>query len=269
MSKFRNFALNRPFLFGLILIVLYALLGTITYPVHFLFPENDLGQLYGDTLSKLIIFGIFLTILWKFGWIQFSKINSPGEPMTWLIVALILVYKILVELYAFTGNLSFPLSNPTLAIANLIYGLPNSLVEETMFRGLVLVAMISAWGSSKSGQIKAILLSSLFFGLMHLFNIIARPIGIVVFQAFIITLPGILYSAIVLARKSLWPAIIIHWLTNSAVNIKLIGYNNYQENLTMWGIFGLAFIPLIAYSAYLIWKLPESYQYEQDQTAYR
>jgi len=60
MNKFKSFALNRPFLFGLVLIFIHAILGTLTYPAHFLFPESEVGQLYGDALSKFIIFLCFL-----------------------------------------------------------------------------------------------------------------------------------------------------------------------------------------------------------------
>ena len=262
MTKLKNFALEHPFLFGLVLIFIYALLGTLTYPTHFIFPENKIGQLYGDALSKFIMFLVFLLVLWQFGWIKKSWITSLGNIKTWLIVAVILVYKIFAELYAFTGDISIAFPNPPLAIINLVLPLQTSLVEETMFRALALVAMVIAWGNTKQGQIKAILLSSLFFGVIHMFNIITRPFGVVLFQAIIVTLPGILYAALVLARQSLWPAIILHWLSNAAVNIKLVGYENYQETFTMWIIFATTLIPLMAYSAYLISKLPESYQYE-------
>ena len=262
MNKFKEFALKRPFLFGLVLIVIYALLGTITFPAHFLFPESEAGQLYGDALAKFITFLVFLLILWRFGWIKASRITSFGNVTTWLIFAAILIYKIIVEVYAFTGDLSIAFPDPPLAVANLTTSLSTGLVEETMVRGLALVAMIMSWGDTKQGQIKAVVLSSLFFGLIHLFNIIIRPFGVVLFQAIVLILPGIFYAAFVLARKSLWPAIIIHWLTNAAVNVKLIGYENYQETFSMWLIFAAALIPLMAYSAYLIWKLPESYRYE-------
>jgi membrane protease YdiL (CAAX protease family) len=265
VNRFRSFATKRPFLFGLLLIFIYALLGTITYPAHFLFSEDEVGRLYGDALSKFTVFLVFLFILWRFGWMKASRITCLGDVKTWLIVAGILVYKILAELYAFTGDISIRFPDPQLAIANLVFPLSTSLVEETMFRALALVAMILAWGSTKQGQIKAVLLSSVFFGLTHMFNIIVRPFGVVLFQAIVAALPGILYAAIVLARRSLWPAIIIHWLTNAAVNIKLIGTEDYQETVTMWVIFAVSLIPLMAYSAYLIWKLPESYEYEVDE----
>ena len=264
MNKFKRFAVNRPFLFGLVLVVLYAILGTLTFPVHFLFPESETGQLFGDALAKFIIFGCFLLILWRFGWIKASRINRLGNFVTWLIVIIILVYKIPLELYAYTGDFAVKLPVSPLNFANITLSLVTSLVEETLFRALLLVAMITAWGGTKKGQIKAILLSSIFFGLMHLANILIHPIGVVLFQAIIVTLPGILYAAIVLTRKSLWPAIALHWLTNAAVNIKISGIEAFQETFSMWVIYAIILIPIMAYSVFLIWKLPEAYKYEEE-----
>ena len=267
MNRFKKFAVNRPFLFGLVLIFIYVMLGTLTYPVHFLFPESEVGQLYGDALAKFIIFLSFLLILWRFGWIKASSINRLGNSRTWVIVIIILICKIPLELYAFTGDFAIKFPNSPLATAKLVFSLQASLVEETIFRALVLVAMISAWGETKNGQIKAVALSSLFFGVMHMFNIFIRPFGVVLFQAIVVSLPGILYAALVLSRKSLWPAIVLHWLTNAAVNIKLVGNDAFQETLSMWIIYSIILIPIVAYSAFLIWKLPESYRYEMNEEA--
>jgi len=265
MNRFKKFAVNRPFIFGLVLIFIYVMLGTLTYPVHFLFPESEVGQLYGDALSKFIIFLCFLFILWRFGWIKASRISRFGNIFTWVIVIIILTYKIPLELYAFTGDFAIRFPNSPLAIANLVFPLQTSLVEETIFRALVLVAMISAWGETKNGQIKAVALSSLFFGIMHMVNLLIRPFGVVLFQAIVVSLPGVLYAALVLSRKSLWPAIALHWLTNAAVNIKLMGNDAFQETLSMWIIYAIILIPIAVYSALLIWKLPESYRYEVEE----
>ena len=266
MYKLRRFAVNRPLLFGFVLIVLYALLGTLTYPAHFLFPETEVGQLFGDALSKFITFLCFLFVLWRFGWIRASRIDRLDNMLTWAIVIALLIYKIPLELYAFTGNFVIRFPNSPLAVANLVHSLQTSLVEETMFRALLLVAMISAWGETKNGQIKAVVLSSLFFGVLHMFNIIVRPFGVVLFQAIVVSLPGILYAAIVLSRKTLWPAIVLHWLTNAAVNIKLIGNDAFQETVSMWILYAITLIPIVAYSIFMIWRLPESYRYNMKET---
>jgi len=263
MKKFQNFAVKLPFLFGIGMFILYAILTALTYPVHYLFPDTEMGQMYGDTISKLAAFAIFLIILWRFGWIPLSGITRLGSSKTWIIVAGLLVYAVLVKLFAFTGNITMDFPDTSLAFANLVYAFSTSLVEEIMVRGLVLVAMILAWGSTKQGQVKAILLSSVLFGLFHLINLMVRPAGVVLLQALILTLPGILYAALTLAYRTLWPAILLHWLGNASINISLIGVKNYQETFSMWILFGVSLIPLVVFSVYLIWRLPQSYQKKQ------
>ncbi|MBL7005920.1 MAG: CPBP family intramembrane metalloprotease, partial [Spirochaetia bacterium] len=103
------------------------------------------------------------------------------------------------------------------------------------------------------------LLSSCFFGFFHLFNLLENPSLVVVYQAVIVSLPGIIYSALLLKGRSLWPAIMIHWLTNAAVNIKIAENPDFQETFSMWLIYGLILIPPVAYSFYSIRKLPETY----------
>jgi len=259
MIKFKNFALRWPFLFGFVLLLIYTLLGTLTYPVHFLFPATEVGQLYGDALAKFIIFLVFLFILWGFGWIKTSGITQLGKSKIWLIVVVILIYKIFAMLYAFTGDLSLAFPKSQLGLANLVVNLPTSLVEETMYRALALVAMMIVWGNTKKGQLKAIFFSSLYFGLTHLFNLMVRPFGVVFFQATMLIFQGMIYAVLVLSFRSLWPSIIIHWLSNAVVNIKVIGYENYQESLSMWVIYAVSLIPLLVYSLYLFRKLPETY----------
>ena len=264
MEKFKNFALKRPFVFGLVLFLIYSLLGALTWPVHYLFPGTEAGQLLGDALSKLLIFLAFLFIFWKFDWLKDSGLAKFGNLMVWLVILPILAYKVLTWVYAFTGDLSFPLSGAGIVSSHLVLQLSTGMVEETMIRGLVLTAMIMAWGDSKSGQFKAVVLSSLYFGMIHLFNLLGRPPGAVFLQAAILSLPGILYAALVLKYKTLWPGIIIHWLTNASVNIKLIGVEDFQETLSMWLIAAAVTLPLVLLSIYLVWKLPV---YKQDEKA--
>src|SRR5665648_84722 len=266
MKKFKNFALKRPILFGLSFIVIYALVAALAYPVHFLFPENGVGQIFGETANKLIVFGVFVLLLWRFGWLKSSGLTGKGSWKIWLITAVVLVYMGVLELYAFTGSLTLSFPDPPLALANLALGFGTGLVEETLYRAVVLIAMISAWGLTKKGIVKAVALSSILFGMTHLLNLMIRPWQVVLFQALVVSLPGIFYGALVLSGKSLWPAILIHWLTNAVVNVQVIAIEGFQEATAMWIVFAIGLIPVIVYSAYLIRKLPFFYAYEAEET---
>ena len=260
MNRFKNFAQKRPFLFGLVLVVLYALLTTLTYPVHFLFAETDAGQLYGDALSKFVSFLLIVLIVWRFDWFKASGLARIGSVKMWLVAVVVLIYLIFGELYAFTGDPTLVFPSHPIETASLMLSLSTGFIEETLFRGLALIAMLVAWGNTRQGQVKAILLSSTFFGLMHLVNLAIRPPGVVIFQALIVILPGIFYAAFLLTWRSLWPVIIIHGLTNAVVNIKAITQPDYQEAFSMWVTFLVVLIPVMIYSDRLIKKLPDRYQ---------
>jgi membrane protease YdiL (CAAX protease family) len=260
MKKFKNFAIRRPFIFGIVLIFLYVIFVYLTYPINFLFPENEIGQFYSNAAIKLIISLIFLTILWNFGWLQTSGLTRFGDGKFWLVIAIILVYHVLVNLRFMTGDFAIAFPDSPLRIAILVYYFPASLMEEIMFRGLTLLAMVFAWDHTKKGLIKAALLSSLLFGLIHLINVVDLPIEVVFMEVLVAALLGFLWAAILLATRSLWPAIILHWLTNAAVNVKLVGMDNFQETFSMHLARAIFFIPLVVYGAYLVWKLPESSQ---------
>ena len=129
-------------------------------------------------------------------------------------------------------------------------------MKELLFRGFVLTATLLAWGHTRPGVARSVVLSSLLFGATHLLNLPVNPDSVVLFQAAVVSLPGILYGALLLRTGSLWPAILIHWLTNAAVNVKIATMANHEETVTMWMVFALLLIPTTAYSAYLLsqWK---------------
>jgi membrane protease YdiL (CAAX protease family) len=241
---------------------MYVIFVYLTYPINFLFPETETGQLFSNATIKFTISLIFLALLWRFGWVQASGLTHFGNVKDWLLVSIVLVYHLLVNLRFMTGNFSIVFPGSLLAIANLVYYFPASLMEEIMFRGLALLAMVFAWGHTRKGLVKAVLLSSLLFGLIHLFNIVELSIEVVFLEVLVAALLGFFWAAITLATRSLWLAIILHWLTNAAVNLKLIGIDNFQETFSMHLGRTIFFIPLVIYGAYLVWKLPISFQNE-------
>jgi len=256
MIKFKRFAVQYPLLFGLVLVFTYALLSALFYPVHFLFPENEIGQLYGEGLTKALISALFILLLWRFGWLNASGLSRLSNRRDGLVFGGILIYLVLGELYAFSGSPIPKLPGTQMTIAQTFSVFAGAFVEEIMFRALVLIAMLMAWGGSRQGMVKAVVLSSLFFGFMHLFNIMIRPVGVVLFQAVVVSLPGILYGAMLLKSSSLWPAIVVHWLTNLAVNLKVSQIDNYQETNLNWILFLIILIPTTIYSAFVLRNLP-------------
>jgi membrane protease YdiL (CAAX protease family) len=262
LDRLKTFALRHPLWFGFLLIVIYALLTALTYPIHFLFPDSSVGILYGDIASRVVISGVFVALIWRFGWLQSSGLGRLRLGWAWLVILVVLLYKTSTELYAFTGSPVPAFFNSSRPVANWSYYFFGALIEELIARSLVLLAMLAAWGESKGGLFKSVLYSSLVFGAAHLFNAINTPVGLVVFQAMLALIPGILYAALFLVTRSLWPAIILHWVTNALVNAKIAAIPSYTETPAVWTWWGLALVPLLVFSFYLVWRAPHPYTSE-------
>lgn len=262
MERFKAFSVRHPLWFGVVLLVAYAMLTTLTYPVHFLFSDDTVGILYGDALSKLVVFGFLVGLVWRFGWLNATGLGRLRLGWAWPIIFVVLVYKAAAELHAFTGSPVPVVPASSYQIGQWFAYLMGSLVEETISRGLVLLAMLTAWGDSRIGILKSVVLSSVVFGATHLFNLISAPVVPVLFQTMLALVPGILYAALFLATRSLWPAIVLHWVTNALVNTKIATLPGYTESPAVWTIWAVALIPLLIFSLYLVWRVPEPYQQE-------
>lgn len=88
------------------------------------------------------------------------------------------------------------------------------LLEELLGRGLVIALLIIYYLKANKGNIelKAVIVSSLIFGLVHLLNIFEKPdsLGVIMGQVIYATFIGIGFAACYLKTKSLLPLILIH-----------------------------------------------------------
>jgi membrane protease YdiL (CAAX protease family) len=78
--------------------------------------------------------------------------------------------------------------------------------EELLYRGFVLWYFVSFWPSSRLGLIVAVVFSSILFGFGHVY------LG--ANQIKVSAIAGLVAALIVLAAGSLWPAIILHAVTD-------------------------------------------------------
>ncbi len=104
----------------------------------------------------------------------------------------------------------FPVLPNVLSFVSLVILAP--LLEEFMFRGLLL----HRW-SKKWGILRAVLMSSILFGVLH-----PDPLGAVVF--------GIAMCILYLRTQTLWLPVICHALNNLAAWLIEMGYMLYQED---------------------------------------
>lgn len=94
--------------------------------------------------------------------------------------------------------------------------------EEVLCRGVILNNMLSKWRYTKTGIIKAVILSSLVFGVGHLVNLFIYPNLIIrtLVQVMRASLHGFLFASIYLRCKNIWSVVILHGLYDWLVMAK-------------------------------------------------
>lgn len=244
MKKIEGFSTRHPILFGFSLIVVFSLFTVLTWPLGQWLSEPE-GSSLGESVAKLLIAGCFILLLWRLGWLSRSGLTRLGRPWMWAWAGALLLYKGLIALYAFTGSLRFPLPPLDLGAAILLTCLATGLLEEIMYRGLLLGAMVQAWGSSRRGLAAAALASSAFWASLHLFNLLLRPFPLVAFQVGETLLSGFVYAALLLAGGSIWPLVLLHGLFNAMVNLPASQIPGFEETTSAWLLMISAALPLL------------------------
>jgi membrane protease YdiL (CAAX protease family) len=254
MRTIERITIQHPLLFGFLLILLYSLLSTLSWPITQIYPYPQDYEV-GAALAKLVIATCFLLLLWGFGWLKISGFTSPGRKQTWRWMIVLMVYNLIFGIYAFTGSFRMGLPSVGLTLAILFFAIATSLLEETMYRGVLLTAMIKAWGSSRKGLFAAAIISGLFFASLHFFNLLIRPFPVVALQVLGMTMVGFVYAAIVMSGKSIWPVVVFHWVINASVSLQASQNPNFEETTTAWLIFTLVLLPIVMVAQSLLRKV--------------
>ena len=118
---------------------------------------------------------------------------------------------------------------------DLLLTLP-SIFEEVAFRGIALTVFLGKYSERKS-----IIFSSIGFSLMHLLNLTnGRELEWVLGQLVWSFILGLFYGYVFVRTKSLWPSMIIHYLSNLTISI-LSGYIISRASLPVEILYQIVF----------------------------
>lgn len=253
MRKLEHFTIQHPVAFGFLLILAFTLLSTLTWPITQIYPFPE-GHELGAAIAKLMITAFFILLLWGFGWLKSAGFISVGSKRIWGLAIVLMIYNVALGIFAYTGRFWIGLPPFGLTSAIIIYSFTTSLVEETMYRGLLLTAMVKAWGGSQKGLFATAFLSGLFWASLHFFNLLIRPLPVVASNVLGMICVGIFYAGIVLSGRSIWPAIIFHGVINASINLQLTQIMDFEETATSNTLFFLVVLPLTFVGGYLLRK---------------
>jgi CAAX protease family protein len=171
-------------------------------------PSTSVATLFiGTILGELASFGVLTWLLHRRG----SRLRDLGwgQPTRWWALAfgvgIALAYSAITALNPRIGPhlLEFTWLKLLAIAAAVVAGL----VEETIFRGYVMTTL----GRMSYGLVVQVLLSALFFALVH-FYAFAAPLSILVVQGLTFLLGVALAITYVIGKRSLTPVIISHAL---------------------------------------------------------
>jgi len=111
-----------------------------------------------------------------------------------------------------------------------------SIFEEVTFRGVVLSLFLTRYSKPR-----AILFTALGFGAMHLLNLTSDRETVWVLGQFVwSTIFGLFYGVLVLKANSLWPAMLIHYLSNLFIE-PITGYLQHAASVEIQVLYGILF----------------------------
>jgi membrane protease YdiL (CAAX protease family) len=195
----------RPLLTVLVLeVLLDALIILGALALTKLFPQLPGYSVRGPSQSLVLVLvtlAILLGLVAAFRWWSLAGFTPRSRwqelRLYWLPAVLLLV--------PFVGGVRMP---PLSAIGILVVAYAATAVfEEGMWRGVMLGLL------SPTGVWRAVLISSLLFGLGHLSNTALRGVSfLIALQAFGAAIQGIGFAALRLRTNTIWPLIVIHML---------------------------------------------------------
>jgi membrane protease YdiL (CAAX protease family) len=257
MNKIQSFACKHVLIFAAVVTFVFILLVIISSViVNGRWSAETNGWYIGSTIGRLVSTFIMLATLSRLGWLGAAGFTSLGGRDTWLISLIMLAYAIGASAYAMTGNFDFSYSDPALVGTAAVFLMIHAFLEETTFRGLILHGFERGWSSEKRDPLKSVFISSIFFGGYHCIYILGEPLPVVLIRMASAFLLGIVFGALVLRDKSIYPAAVFHGVLNLAGYLNLTN-NAVQGTPSSWLLLSLAIIPLAGLGLYLLRSLPD------------
>jgi membrane protease YdiL (CAAX protease family) len=267
MLKLKEFALEKPLLFSILLMILALFLEIVPAKYLYLpFMNEQLASYFGEITMRGIICILLLIMLKYFGIIKMAYFTVPAKWrhiwLIWPVIALILIN----ALDILTGKVIINTSDNALLLTFITNSISTGFFEEILVRGSILSLLICKWGNTRKGIYLSVVCSSLIFGLAHLINLVKNPELLLATstQIFYATFLGVLFASLLLRTRSIWLIIFSHALFNFFGSIREIAVGGgfaanelAQASTTMANMVSAIIItlPLLMYGLIILRKV--------------
>jgi membrane protease YdiL (CAAX protease family) len=216
MNKIKTFAFRKPIIISAIVFFLASFLCIITNKVSIAFLNQYMDLRKATWLYYLVYQGLWaiamLPLIREVGIFETAGFTKLKEwKQVWICWPLI-VMGILSGWDVLSGKVEFNTSEPLVFILYLMLNLSIGFYEEIIGRSFVLNLMLQKWGNTKRGIYKAVFISSVLFGVIHLTTVILGKRELIpgIGQVFFTMAFGVFFAACFIRNNSVWPSIFLH-----------------------------------------------------------
>ena len=260
MDAVKAIAEKRPLAFVLLVLLFWLFAGGMLAAAGAALLGVPVTEAVPQMIGSLGATLILLAIAGWLGWLPSIGIFILGSWRLWLIIIPLLAYLILAYLYGFFGDLSFDfgiLARSETAREILLRGGVVGFVEETLFRGIILYALVRVWGRSRRGVLLSVLVQAALFAVPHLLQAMTGSswdqVFMVIVNGFV---SGIWWGVLVLLGGSLWPVMLLHGLSNASVQVRSLSSASIEPAIAAYGRATLLELPLALLAIWLLLRAP-------------
>src|SRR5262245_8818175 len=181
--------------------------------------RDDPGGVTISLLARVLAGLLACGVAAGLGWTE-SGFAWPRHWRTWLLFAPPLAYLGVTYPLLFTGSLAPNPERPALTALVGAASFAAGATEDLIFRGLVLLVLLAAGQRRPHVVMRAAIVSSLFFSLPHLLNLLAGDQLLrVLAQNLWAFLLGLGFALLVRTAGSVWPAAVLHGGVDAIVHM--------------------------------------------------
>jgi membrane protease YdiL (CAAX protease family) len=224
MQVIARVADRRPLVFVLLALLVWFLVAAAIVAVVALLLRAPIAEVWPQTIGSLAATGVLLLLVSRLGWLRPMGITTFGTWTTWALTLLLGAYLVLSGFYAFFGEVAFDartLFDIQEARSILLRQAVVGFVEETVFRGIILYALVRVWGRTKPRLLAAVIVQAALFAVPHMLQALVglSPLTALVNVASTFV-SGLWLGLLVLSVGTLWPGIVLHAVSNAAILIQ-------------------------------------------------
>lgn len=243
---------------SILILFLISLMIVFQFVDFHLFENAKDTTIVTNTILRFLGGIVFVIIISGFGYKWLFQFKNLGKSLLIILPALIISINNFPVIAFFDGRAT--LEEPVYRVyLFFIECLSVGFFEEIIFRGIILILLIKRLEHLQNGVFLSIVLSSVLFGLTHIFNIYSGAgIGDTILQMGYSFLVGMMWAVMYLKTGNIWLTMILHATFNFFGQVMFyLGtvngrYDSYTIGITV--LFGLI---AAIYSTKLFKQLPE------------